>query len=300
MVETAAALAPPPAAAVHTLEHRHLGLRRFARNRAAVAGGVVLCVLVLVAIFADPIGRVDPLSIDLAAARSGPSASHPFGVDRVGRDVFSRVVHASRVSLSVGIGAVLIFTSIGVVLGAAAGFYGGWVDSLILRCADIVLAFPAILIVLVAVSLTGPGLAQLILLLGLVGWPHIARLVRGQLLSLRELDFVTAARALGVSNFRLVVRHILPNTVGVIVVAATFGVASTILAEAALSFLGMGVQPPTPSWGNMLSDAQSISVLNSLPWLWMPPGLAICVTILAINFLGDGLRDALDPRSKPV
>jgi peptide/nickel transport system permease protein len=260
----------------------------------------VLCVLVLVAIFADPIGRVDPLAIDLAAARTGPSAAHPFGVDRVGRDVFSRVVHASRVSLSVGIGAVLIFTSIGVVLGAAAGFYGGWVDSLILRSADIVLAFPAILIVLVAVSLTGPGLPQLILLLGLVGWPHIARLVRGQLLSLRELDFVTAARALGVSNFRLIVRHILPNTVGVIVVAATFGVASTILAEAALSFLGMGVQPPTPSWGNMLSDAQSISVLNSLPWLWMPPGLAIFITILAINFLGDGLRDALDPRSKPV
>jgi peptide/nickel transport system permease protein len=299
MAETTATLASP-VTSQRPAERRRHGLRRFARNRAAVTGGVLLALLVLVAIFADPIGRVDPAAIDLVAARSAPSGQHPLGVDRVGRDVFSRVVHASRVSLSVGVGAVAIYTAIGVVLGAIAGFYGGWVDSFILRVADMVLAFPAILIVIVAVSLTGPGLGQLIMLLGLVGWPHIARLVRGQLLSLRELDFVTAARALGASNARLIVRHILPNTVGVIVVAATFGVASTVLTEAALSFLGMGVQPPTPSWGNMLSDAQSLAVLNSMPWLWAPPGLAIFITILAVNFLGDGLRDALDPRSKPV
>jgi peptide/nickel transport system permease protein len=299
MADSVATLAPP-AALTRYDEQRRLGVRRFLRNRPAVVGGLVLGLLVLVAIFADPIGRVNPVSIDLAAARSGPSTAHLLGGDQVGRDVFSRLVHASRVSLSVGVGAVAIYTVMGVVLGSISGFYGGWVDSLILRVADVVLAFPAILIVLVAVSLTGPGLGQLTILLGLVGWPHIARLVRGQLLTLRELDFVTAARALGASNSRLIVRHVLPNTVGVIVVAATFGVASTILTEAALSFLGMGVQPPTPSWGNMLSDAQSLSVLNSLPWLWAPPGLAIFVTILAINFLGDGLRDALDPRSKPV
>ena len=299
MADSVATLAPP-AALTRYDEQRRLRVRRFLRNRPAVVGGLVLGLLVLVAIFADPIGRVNPVGIDLAAARSGPSTTHLLGVDQVGRDVFSRLVHASRVSLSVGVGAVAIYTAMGVVLGSISGFYGGWVDSVILRVADVVLAFPAILIVLVAVSLTGPGLGQLIILLGLVGWPHIARLVRGQLLSLRELDFVTAARALGASNSRLIVRHVLPNTVGVIVVAATFGVASTILTEAALSFLGMGVQPPTPSWGNMLSDAQSLSVLNSLPWLWAPPGLAIFVTILAINFLGDGLRDALDPRSKPI
>jgi peptide/nickel transport system permease protein len=265
-----------------------------------VVGGVVLCLLIVVAIFAEPIGRVDPLSIDLNAARSAPSSAHLLGVDRVGRDVFSRLVHASRVSLSVGVGAVAVYTAIGVLLGSIAGFYRGRVDSVILRLTDIVLSFPAILIVLVAVSLTGPGLGQLIIVLGLVGWPHITRLVRGQFLSLAEQDFVTAARAMGAANTRLIVRHILPNCVGVIVVAATFGVASTVLAEAALSFLGMGVQPPTPSWGNMLSDAQSLSVLNSMPWLWAPPGLAIFVMILAINFLGDGLRDALDPRSRPV
>lgn len=290
----------PVAPVTVSRERRYLALLRFARNRPAVAGAVVLALLVTMAVFAGAIGGADPLAVDLRAARTGPSPEHPLGADLVGRDVWSRLVHASRVSLSVGIGAVSVYTLIGVVLGSVAGFYRGWPDSVILRFADIVLSFPVILILLVAVSLIGPGLMQLIVILGLIGWPSVARLVRGQFLSLREMEFVQAARAVGASDVRLIVRHLLPNTLGVVLVAATFGVAGVILVEASLSFLGMGVQPPTPSWGNMLKDAQSLSVLNSMPWLWAPPGLMILLTILAINFLGDGLRDAFDPHSKPV
>lgn len=254
----------------------------------------------LAAIFADQLGRVSPVAIDLRAARTGPSPEHPLGADLVGRDVFSRLVHASRVSLVVGLGAVSIYVALGVLLGSLAGYYGGIVDAFLLRLADVVMSFPLLILVLVVVSLVGPGLMNIILVLGFLGWPPIARLVRGQYLSLREEEFVQAARALGASDLRLILRHLLPNTVGVVVVAATFGVANAILVEAALSFLGMGVQPPTPSWGNMLSDAQSLAALESMPWLWVPPGLMIFLAILSINFLGDGLRDALDPRSKPV
>ncbi|MGH2383431.1 MAG: oligopeptide ABC transporter permease [Candidatus Limnocylindria bacterium] len=281
-------------------ERRYLALLRFGRNRAAIGGAIVLVLFILMAVFAGEVGRVDPLAVDLTVARTGPSAAHPLGVDLVGRDVWSRLVHASRVSLSVGLGAVAIYTVIGVVLGSIAGYYRGWLDSVILRFTDIVMSFPVILILLVAVSLLGTGLTQLIVILGLLGWPAVARLVRGQFLSLREMEFVLAARAVGASDVRLIVRHLLPNTLGVVVVAGTFGVAAVILIEASLSFLGMGVQPPTPSWGNMLKDAQSLSVLNAMPWLWAPPGLMIFLTILSINFLGDGLRDAFDPHSKPV
>jgi peptide/nickel transport system permease protein len=253
--------------------------------------------MVLIAVFADPIGRVSPVAIDLRSARSGPSAQHPLGVDLVGRDVWSRLVHASQVSLVVGLGAVSIYVAIGVALGAIAGGYGKVVEAVIMRVGDIVMSFPLLVFVLVVVALVGPSLLNVILVLGLLGWPPVARLVRGQFLSLRESDFVLAARALGASNERVIARHILPNTVGVVLVAATFGVANAILIEASLSFLGMGVQPPTPSWGNMLADAQSLPVLESMPWLWVPPGLFILITILSINFVGDGLRDALDPRA---
>jgi peptide/nickel transport system permease protein len=272
---------------IRAARERRLALRRFLRHRPALAGVV-------------PLGRVSPTAIDLRAARTGPSPEHPLGADLVGRDVFSRLVHASRVSLAVGLGAVAIYVALGVLLGSLAGHYGGAVDALLLRLADIVMSFPLLVLVLVVVSLVGPGLTNIILVLGFLGWPPIARLVRGQFLALREQEFVLAARALGASDGRLILRHLLPNTVGVVVVAATFGVANAILVEAALSFLGMGVQPPTPSWGNMLSDAQSLAALESMPWLWVPPGLMIFLAILAINFLGDGLRDALDPRSRPV
>jgi peptide/nickel transport system permease protein len=279
---------------------RARALRRFLRHRPALAGAVILSLIVLMAIFAEPLGRVSPIAIDLMAARTGPSAAHLLGSDLVGRDVLSRLVHASRVSLMVGIGAVSLYVVIGVILGAIGGFYGGPIEIAILRLADVVLSFPALILVLVIVALVGPSLTNIILVIGLLGWPRVARLVRGELLSLREREFVQAARAIGASDARLMARHLLPNTAGVVLVAATFGVANAILVEASLSFLGMGVQPPTPSWGNMLTDAQSLSALESMPWLWLPPGTMIFLVIISINFLGDGLRDLFDPRSRPA
>ena len=279
---------------------RARALRRFLRHRPALAGSVILSLIVLMAIFAEPLGRVSPFTIDLMAARTGPSAAHPLGSDLVGRDVWSRLVHAARVSLVVGIGAVTLYVVIGLVLGAISGFYGGPIEIAILRLADVVLSFPALILVLVIVALVGPSLTNIILVIGLLGWPRVARLVRGELLSLREREFVQAARAIGASDARLMARHLLPNTVGVVLVAATFGVANAILVEASLSFLGMGVQPPTPSWGNMLTDAQSLSALESMPWLRLPPGRMIVLVIISINFLGDGLRDLFDPRARPA
>lgn len=297
---TSASLAPAaPVFHAESPGRRRLSLRRFLRHRPALVGALVLAAMILIAVFADSIGRVSPVSIDLRAARTGPSAAHPLGADLVGRDVWSRLVHAAQVSLEVGIGAVSVYVAIGVVLGALAGWYEGVIGTLILRLADMVLSFPILILVLVVVALVGPSLTNIILILGLLGWPAVARLVRGQFLSVREMEFVQAARALGASNIRLIVHHVMPNTVGVVLVAATFGVANAILVEASLSFLGMGVQPPTPSWGNMLNDAQSLPALESMPWLWIPPGVMILLTILSINFLGDGLRDALDPRVRP-
>jgi len=298
---TSQALATDLTSAVRVVPNRRArALRRFLRHWPALTGAIMLFAIVLMAIFAEPLGRVSPIAIDLMAARTGPSAAHPLGSDAVGRDVLSRTVYAARVSLVVGIGAVALYVAIGLVLGAISGFYGGWIEIAILRLADIVLSFPALILVLVIVALVGPSLTNIIVVIGLLGWPRVARLVRGQLLSLREREFVQAARVIGASDMRLMFRHLLPNTTGVVLVAATFGVANAILVEASLSFLGMGVQPPTPSWGNMLTDAQSLSALESMPWLWLPPGLMIFLVIISINFLGDGLRDVFDPRSRPA
>lgn len=276
----------------------HYVLRRFLRHKLAVAGLVVLILLVLLAIFAPQIAPHDPNYIDPHAISEAPSAAHPLGLDQVGRDNLSRLIYATRISLSVGVVAVGIYVLIGTVLGALAGYYGGWVDVVLTRFADIVLSFPQIMLILVIVSAVGPSVWNIMLVLGLLGWPSIFRIVRGQFLSLRGQDFVQAARALGARDARLIYRHILPNSLGPILVAATFGTANAILTEASLSFLGLGVQPPQASWGNMLIQAQSSSVIESQPWLWVPPGLMIFISVLAINFVGDGLRDALDPRLK--
>jgi peptide/nickel transport system permease protein len=196
----------------------------------------------------------------------------------------------------VGILAVAMYVIIGTVIGAAAAYYGGVVDLVLSRVMDVMLSFPPLIIILFAVSVFGrPSIWNVIIVLGALGWPALARLVRGQFLALRELEFVLAARATGASDARVVIRHMLPNALAPVLVAATFGMANAILVEAALSFLGMGVQPPTPSWGNMLTDAQSLTVLERMPWLWVPPGAMILISVLSINFIGDGLRDALDP-----
>jgi peptide/nickel transport system permease protein len=215
----------------------------------------------------------------------------------VGRDVLSRLIYGSRVSLTVGLVAVGLYMVIGVTLGAVAGYYGGALDAAIMRVGDMILAFPTLILVMVTVSLVGPSIWNIMAVLGFLGWPQVARLARGLILTLRRQEYVLAAATSGASDGRVLVRHILPNTAGPLMVAATFGVANALLTEAALSFLGMGVQPPTPSWGNMLFDAQSLNALENMPWLWVPPGVMILLTALAINFLGDGLRDALDPRS---
>lgn len=271
--------------------------QRFRRHRVALAGTVILFLLSVGSIGAPLIAHHDPYSVNISAYREGPQAGYFLGTDSSGRDVLSRLLYAGRVSLSVGLVAVGIYTLIGIILGALAGFFGGWVDSIIMRLADIVLAFPSLIVIITIVSILGPSIYNLMLVIGLLGWPPIARIVRALFLSLREQEFILASRTVGVPNSRIISRHILPNALAPVIVAATFGMANAILLEAGLSFLGLGVQPPTPSWGNMLTDAQSISVLESMPWLWVPPGIMIALAVLSINFIGDGLRDALDPHS---
>lgn len=278
-------------------QRKYRTLRRFMQHKAAVAGTLfILIVTLLVFPLAPVVAPIHPHRINLNEVGETPSANHLLGTDLTGRDLWSRIVYGGRVSLSVGLVAVAIYMSIGIVLGSLAGFYGGAVDSIIMRITDTVMAFPVLVILISIVAIIGPGLLNAMLAIGLIGWTGVARLVRGQILSLREMDYVTAARALGVPEGRIIMRHILPNVVAPITVAASFGIAGAILTEAGLSFLGLGVQIPTPSWGNMLNESQSIEIIEHMQWLWVPPGLMITLCVLAINFIGDGLRDALDPR----
>ncbi len=272
-------------------------LRRFLRHRLAIAGTMILASIVVAAVLAPLVAPQDPTRIDLAAVREPPSLRHWFGADLSGRDVWSRVVYGTRTSLVVGFGAVSVYVVIGTVLGLLAGYLGGIVDQVLMRFTDSVLSIPTLLIVIVFVSVVGPSLFSVITVIGLLGWPATARLVRGQLLILRELEFVVGARVVGATDLRIVLHHMLPNVLGPLTVVFTFGVASAILLEAALSFLGLGVPPPTPSLGVMIQEARSPSVLFELPWLWLTPGAAIALTVLAVNLMGDGLRDALDPRA---
>jgi peptide/nickel transport system permease protein len=278
-------------------EQKNQVLRRFLRHRLAVIGLLILVALVLVAVLAPYITPYDPNAI-MTTFEETPSANHWLGLDQVGRDVFSRLLVASRISLSVGVVAVGIYVVIGTLLGAIAGYYGGWIDIGLTRLADMFLSFPQIMLILVIVSVVGPSIWNIMVVLGLLGWPPVFRIVRGQFLAVREQDFVQAGRALGATDRRLIFKHVLPNSFGPILVAATFGTATAILTEASLSFLGLGVQPPQASWGNLLIQAQSLTVIEKQLWLWVPPGLMIFISVLAINFVGDGLRDALDPRLK--
>lgn len=293
----------PPDETLLTRDLRHhavplhlLVWRRFKRHRLALISSGVLLVVVLIAVLADFVAPYNPAFIDPLVFDEAPTSAHPLGTDRIGRDVLSRLIHGGRISLSVGVVAVSIYMVIGVLLGSLSGYYGGWVDNIISRFIDIVLSFPTLMLILVLVSLLGPGLQNIMLVLGLLGWPQVARIVRGEFLRLRSNDFVWAARMIGAPNRRIITHHILPNAMGPMLVAATFGVATAILSESALSFLGLGVQPPTASWGQMLNDAQSLTILETKPWLWIPPGIMILISVLSINFIGDSLRDALDPQ----
>jgi peptide/nickel transport system permease protein len=271
-------------------------LHRFLRHRLAVVGAIILLGVILMAVFADFVSS-HPFATDVTAVNKPPSATHLLGTDRSGRDVWARLVFGARTSLTVGLGAVSLYVVIGTVLGGLAGMLGGIVDQLIMRATDTLMSIPTLLLVIVFVSAVGPSLGSVVAVIGLLGWPGACRLVRGQILSLREAEFVTAARVVGLSNQRILFTHLLPNIVSSLAVLATFGVASAIILEAGLSFLGLGVGIPVPSWGDMINAAQSPTVLLDEPWLWVSPGVAIALTVLAVNFIGDGLRDALDPRS---
>ena len=269
---------------------------RLLRDSRALIGIAVVVVIVLAALLAPVIARHDPLAIDLASQLARPSAAHWMGTDVQGRDVWARLVYGARISLAVGIISQSIALLLGVTLGLVAGFYGKWVDELVMRLADVTLAFPTLLLLIAMVAALQPSLPVVFATIGVVGWAGMARLVRGQLLVVRQLEYVQAVRALGAVDRRIVLRHVLPNVIAPVVIAATLGVAGAIMAEAALSFLGLGVQPPTPSWGSMISDGRDLDQLRHAPWTSLFPGLAIGAAVLGFNLLGDALRDALDPR----
>jgi ABC-type dipeptide/oligopeptide/nickel transport system permease subunit len=268
------------------------------RRRLAMTGGAVIALLVVVGIAGPWIAPYDPLEQDLSKSLLGPSWEHWFGTDSFGRDILSRVLYGARISLLVGIVSQGIAFSLGVAMGLVSGYYGGKVDALIMRLADVTLAFPTLLLLIAITAAFQPSLTVVFVAIGVVGWAGLARLVRSQTLVVRELDFVQAARALGMNDARLLTRHVLPNTLAPAIIAVTLGMAGAILLEAALSFIGLGAQPPTPSWGSMISDGRDF--LRTAPWISVFPGLAIGLVVLGFNLFGDGLRDAMDPRLRGV
>jgi peptide/nickel transport system permease protein/oligopeptide transport system permease protein len=277
--------------------------RRLRKNKLALAGLFWIIIVILIAATADLWVKstlVDPTFIDTATVSqqklNPPSRAHPMGTDTLGRDIASRVIYGARVSLLVGVVAVAIMVIIGLIAGAFAAYYGGWWDSVIMRTADVFLAFPYVLFAIVLIAVLGKGVQNVFLAIGILGWPSIARVFRSSIFGVKENEFVDAARSMGASTRRILFRHIMPNAISPIIVVATMTVGAAILTEAALSFLGMGVQPPSPSWGGMLSEARSY--LFSAPWLMLYPGVAILSTVLAFVLLGDGLRDALDVKLK--
>lgn len=273
-------------------------LSRFRKHHLAMGGLVFLLTVASMAVLAPLVTGHSPYDADLRMVRKPPQAGHWLGTDGAGRDVWSRLVYAARVSLTVGVASMAVATALGVILGSLAGFFGGKLDSVIMRFTDIILCFPALLVILSVVTVVGPSVLNVILVIGGFSWPGICRLVRGQYLSLRQQEFVTAARCIGAPSRQIMLKHMMPNVVAPLTVYVTLGIASAILTEAGLSFLGLSVQVPTPTWGNMLLGATSISIIENNWWLWLPPGIAIAGTVLAINFVGDGLRDILDPRMR--
>jgi peptide/nickel transport system permease protein len=264
-----------------------------ARTRIGIA---VIAVMVIMAVFAPLVARHDPNAIDLINLLNSPSRAHWLGTDVQGRDVWARLVYGARVSLAVGLVSQVIAVTLGITLGLVAGYYRGWVDEVVMRLADVTLAFPTLLLLIAMSAAFQPSMTVVFVTIGVVGWAGIARLVRGQVLVVRDLEYVQAARALGARGERIMLLHVLPNVVGPVVIAATLGIAGAIMAEAALSFLGLGVQPPTASWGSMIADGRDLDQLRNAPWTSVAPGLAIGAAVLGFNLLGDALRDALDPR----
>ena len=269
---------------------------RFKRNRLAVLGGIAVVCLFAAAVFAPVVSPYEPDDINVRHILEPPGIKHPFGTDDLGRDILSRVIWGSRISLSVGFVAVGIATVIGIILGAISGYYGGWIDRIIMRFVDIMLSIPTFFLLLAVIAFLEPSIWNIMIVIGLTSWMGVTRLVRAEFLTVKEREFTHAARALGASDLRIIFNHILPNSMAPVLVSAVLGVAGAILVESALSFLGIGVQPPTASWGNILTAGKDN--IEIAWWLSVFPGLAILVTVLAYNLLGEGIRDAIDPRMK--
>ena len=297
----AAAPPPPPPQAIapdqiKAVSPAQQAWRRFRRHPLAVTGLMLFVVILGLTLSAPLIERYPYAALNLRDKFQAPNAAHWLGTDRVGRDIWSRLLHGGRVSLLVGVSAAAMTIGIGTLLGVVSGYYGGAVDMAIMRFADVVMTFPGVVIILTVATFLGASILNVIALIGLFGWMGTARLVRGQVLSLREQQFVLAARAVGVRDQRIILHHVLPGVIAPLLASVTFAINGAILLEAGLSFLGVGIPLPTPSWGNMLETARSLDVLQDGPWIWMPPAAMILITVLNINFIGDGLRDALDPR----
>ncbi len=271
--------------------------RVFKKHKLAQFGAITLVFFILVAVFADLIAPKDPNKMNLRHSYKAPSSEFFLGIDRIGRDYFSRLVHGTRVSLGVGLGGIGIATIIGILFGGLSGYLGGRIDIFLLKLSELIICFPSIVLILMIVTIVGQSLLNLILIFGFLEWVGLYRLIRSLFMSLKEQEFVEALEAFGVRKFSIMFQHILPNAIAPITVWMTLTLAGMILAEAGLSFLGMGVPLQVPSWGNLLNGAKDLRVLENYPWIWIPPGIVITLAVLSINFLGDGLRDAFNPKS---
>ena len=270
---------------------------RLKTHKLAMAGLIVLSAEILIVVFLPFILPLDPYSTDMGAFSSGIGVGgHILGTDTIGRDIFSRLVFGGRVSLFVGFFSTAVSLLIGVPLGLIAGFVRGAAEAVIMQITDIFMSFPAIILIMVAVAIVGPSVWSVSIIIGLLGWTQFARIVYSKVLSVAQMDYIESARAIGTGRLSIIMKYILPNSAAPILITSTYSIANAILTESALSFLGMGVQPPAASWGNMVYEAQSIAILSSKPWIWVPAGMAIVIAVLSINFLGDGMRDALDPK----
>ena len=273
---------------------RNVFWKRFKTNRLAVAGGIIVLALFFIAIFAPLVSPYNPNDIDRKHVLDPPGMKHPFGTDDLGRDILSRMIWGARISLSVGFVAVGIATIIGMIVGALSGYYGGWTDRIMMRFIDIMLTIPTFFLILAVIAFIGAGIWNIMIVIGVTSWMGVARLVRAEFLSIRQREYVLAAKALGASDFRIIFRHIMINSMAPVLVSAVLGIAGAVLVESALSFLGIGIQPPTPSWGNILTLGKDN--IEIAWWLSVFPGLAILITVLGYNLLGEGIRDSIDPR----
>lgn len=271
---------------------------RLRKNKMAMLSLYILVAIILLCIIIPIISPYEIQTTNLAGKDQSPNSRHLLGTDLIGRDLFTRLFYAGRISLGVALAVVAIECVIGVILGSLSGFYGGIIDAVIMRIAEIFMSFPFMIITITIVAVFGNSIITLILVLALLSWPSIARIVRGQILSLREMEYMEACEALGISDIRRIFRHLLPNVLAYVIVYATLGMASVILVETSLSFLGLGVSPPTPTWGNMIQEARNMLIIQHKWWYWIPPGIAIFISVMCFNILGDGMRDAIDPKMK--